>query len=147
MTIRSATAVRPAAVDLAFWLWLGALGAGLAETLLRWEEAGPGGIAVRTGLYAVLALVMVRMRDGRNWARLTLAVGLGVLGTLSLIAEPIGWLLDGNDLGAAIGRADLTALLVAASRVLHLLCVLAATPLMFTGPAGDYFRTTRVTTQ
>jgi hypothetical protein len=45
-------------------------------------------------------LLALRLREGRNWARLTLAVGLGIFGTLSLVVEPVRWLLDGGSAAA-----------------------------------------------
>jgi hypothetical protein len=117
---------------------MGALAFGGAEMFLH--DVEPAGLAVRLGIYAVVAAVALRMRAGRNWARLTLAVGLGVLGTLSLVIEPVTWLLAGHSVIDAVQRTDLTGGLVATSRAAHLLCVWIAIPLMFTARAGAYFR-------
>jgi hypothetical protein len=59
----------PTAVQAAFVIWLGALGGGLVEMLLRWSETPLASIGIRLGIYAVLAVVMFQMRAGRNWAR------------------------------------------------------------------------------
>ena len=128
----------PGEVRVAFLLWLGALAAGAAEIALHDIELG--GLALRLTIYAVVAAIALRMRAGRNWARLVLAVGLGIFGTLSLVIEPLMWLLDGNSLIDALGRTGLTGALVAASRILHVLCVWVAVPLMFRPRANAYFR-------
>jgi hypothetical protein len=128
----------PTEVRVAFLLWMGALAAGAIEIALHDVEIAR--LAVRLSIYAVVVAVALRMRAGRNWARLTLAVGLGIFGTLSLVIEPVTWLLDGNSLLDAIGRTGLTGALVATSRILHVLCVWVAVPLMFRPRANTYFR-------
>jgi len=128
----------PTEIRAAFLLWMGALAAGAAEIVLH--DIDVAGLATRLGSYAVVAAVALRMRAGRNWARLTLAVGLGIVGTLSLVIEPVSWLLDGNSPVDAIGRTDLTGALVATSRILHVLCVWVAVPFMFRPRANTYFK-------
>ena len=127
----------PAEVRAAFLLWMGALAAGAIEIALHDVEIA--GLATRLGIYAVVAAVALRMRAGRTWARWTLAIGLGIFGTLSLVFEPLTWLLDGNSLIDAIARTDATGALVATSRILHVLCVWVAVPLMFRPRANAYF--------
>lgn len=127
----------PAAVRGAFLFWMGALAAGGAEIFLH--DVDLAGLGLRLGIYAVVVAVALRMRAGRHWARLVLAIGLGVFGTASLIIGPVDWLLDGNSLSNAIARADLTGALVAGSRALHVLCVWVAVPLMFLPRANAYF--------
>jgi hypothetical protein len=128
----------PTEIRVAFLLWMGALAAGAAEMALH--DTDPAGLAVRLGIYAVVAVVALRMRAGRNWARLTLAVGLGIFGTLSLVIEPVTWVLDGNSPLDAAGSTDVTSALVAASRILHVLCVWVAVLCMFRPRANTYFR-------
>jgi hypothetical protein len=128
----------PAEVRVAFLLWMGALAAGAAEIALH--DVDLAGLATRLSIYAVVAAIALRMRAGRNWARLTLAIGLGIFGTLSLVIEPLTWLLDGNSAVDAIERADLTGVLVATSRILHVLCVWVAVPFMFRARANTYFK-------
>ena len=128
----------PAEVRAAFLLWMGALAAGAAEIALH--DIDIGGLATRLGIYAVVAAIALRMRAGRNWARLTLAIGLGIVGTLSLVIEPLTWLLDGNSPIDAIRQTDLTGALVATSRVLHVLCVWVAVAFMFRPRANTYFK-------
>jgi hypothetical protein len=128
----------PTEVRAAFLLWMGALAAGAIEIAIHDVEIA--GLAMRLSIYAVVAAIALRMRAGRNWARLTLAIGLGIFGTLSLVIEPITWLLDGNSLIDAVGRTDLTGALVATSRILHVLCVWVAVPFMFRPRANTYFK-------
>jgi len=128
----------PAEVRAAFLLWMGALAAGAAEIALH--DIDIGGLATRLGIYAVVAAIALRMRAGRNWARLTLAIGLGIVGTLSLVIEPLTWLLDGSSPIDAIRQTDLTGALVATSRILHVLCVWVAVAFMFRPRANTYFK-------
>lgn len=139
MTLTLTKTGLPAEIRVAFALWMGALAAGAAEIPLH--EMDVAGLAIRLGIYAVVAAVAFRMRAGHNWARLTLALGLGIFGTLSLVIEPVTWLFDGNLLVDAVGRTDLTGAAVAACRILHVLCVWVAVPLMFRPRANAYFRT------
>ena len=128
----------PSTVRAAFLFWLGALAAGGVEMFLH--DVGLTGLAVRLSIYAVVIATALRMRAGRNWARLTLAVGLGVVGTLSLVIEPVTWLLEGHAISDVVQRSDLTGAFVALSRGAHLLCVWIAIPLMFSAGANAYFK-------
>ncbi|MEU5952875.1 hypothetical protein [Streptomyces sp. NPDC047525] len=139
----------PPAVRAAFALWITAVVAGFFETVLMVgrlisdgdTSAGEiaGGLLVRMTVFSAAVLVAVQLRRGRNWARLTLAVGLGVLGTLSLVVEPVRWLAD-HPLGDAFRDLDVVDVLFGASRVLHLSAVLAAMVLMFAPTANAWFR-------
>ena len=142
MTTTTLTQTRsaPTAVRLAFAVWLGALGMGLAEMMLRLPDTPLPAIGVRLAIYAALGLVMLQMRAGQNWARWTLALLLGILGTLSLVIEPITWLADGNAIGTAFDGATLSGTLIALSRAAHLLCVFVAVPLMFVPTANAFYR-------
>ncbi|GIF50711.1 hypothetical protein DFJ67_1877 [Asanoa ferruginea] len=135
----------PAAVGAAFVMWLVAVGAGVFETILvvASGEAGGGaavGVTVRVAVFLAAILVALRMRAGRRWARLTLAVGLGVLGTLSLVVDPLLWLLDGNSLSAVLAESGPADLAFGTSRVLHVAAVLTACVLMFLPSSNRYFR-------
>jgi hypothetical protein len=142
MTTTTLTRTRPAptTVRVAFAVWLGALAMGLAEMALRFSEAPPAAVGVRLAIYAALALVMLQMRAGHNWARWTLALVLGIFGTLSLVMEPITWLAQGHPISAAFDHVTLSGTLVTVSRTAHLLCVLVAVPLMFAPTANAFFR-------
>ncbi|GAA3143185.1 hypothetical protein ACFQ0X_09270 [Streptomyces rectiviolaceus] len=139
----------PPPVHAAFALWITAVVAGFFETVLMVgglladgdTSAGEiaGGLLLRMTVFSAAVLVAVQLRRGRNWARLTLAVGLGVLGTLSLVIEPVRWLAD-HPLGDAFRDLGAVDVLFGASRVLHLSAVLGATVLMFRPTANAWFR-------
>ncbi|MCX4957144.1 hypothetical protein [Streptomyces virginiae] len=134
----------PPAVRAAFTLWVTAVAAGAFETALmvgRDPAEGFGaGLAVRLVVFTAAVLVAVHMRRGAGWARITLAIGLGVLGTASLVVEPLGYLLDGGSLADALARADALEWVFAVSRTVHLAAVLTAVVLMFRPAANRYFR-------
>ncbi len=64
---------------------------------------------------------------------------LGGVGTLSLVIEPLSWLLAGGSPTAFLTTADGPALLVAGLRVVHLVAVLTALVLMFRPRANAFF--------
>src|SRR5829696_7308308 len=85
----------PNDVRASFVLWLAAVAAGVFETILAIIEAVSGhsalstggvivGVSIRLLIFTVVVYVASRMLRGRNWARFVLAIGLGVLGTLSI---------------------------------------------------------------
>jgi hypothetical protein len=147
MTVLSArtTGRPPVAVRAATGMWLAAVALGAIETVIvvGAGEAGASplaGVLFRCAVYAAAILTALRMRAGRRWARIALALVLGIVGTLSLVVEPISWLADGNSLSAVADDADLTWWAIAGSRALHVAAVWAAVPLMFTRSANRYFR-------
>jgi hypothetical protein len=90
----------PNDVRASFVLWLAAVAAGVFETILAIIEAVSGQLALSTGgvivgvsmrllIFTVVVYVASRMLHGRNWARFVLAIGLGVLGTLSIVIGPV----------------------------------------------------------
>ena len=137
----------PRAVQTAFALWLVAVGAGVAETIVRVVDslaagagAGAGGVLVRVIVYSAVIYVATRMRSGKRWARGTLAIALGVVGTLSLVIDPISWLAAGNSLREVFAEADLLFAFVAPIRVVHLAAVIGALVYMYRPAANRYFR-------
>lgn len=149
----TSVSVPPAPVRRAFALWVTAVAAGAVETALAvggmvadgsrsFAEIAMG-IAVRLTVFTVVVLVALRMRRGAGWARLALAFGLGVLGTASMVTEPIRYLTGGHSLGAAVAKAGAADLVFGASRVLHVAAVLTAVVLMFRPAANAYFRARR----
>jgi hypothetical protein len=137
----------PGEVQMAFLLFLTAVGAGILETVVRAIESlstGSGdvsvGLFVRILIYSVVVYVVTRMRRGKGWARLTLALLLGGLGTLSLVIDPIMWLAAGNSPLDTFAQADLLFAFVAPIRVVHLAALFGALVLMFLPAANDYFR-------
>jgi hypothetical protein len=142
----------PKQLQASFRLWLAAVAAGLFETALVVIDATDGsvgsaaqvaaGVAVRLLVFTGAVYLATRLRQGRNWARIGLAVLLGGIGTLSLVIGPITWLAEGGSLADALATADLGSVLFAASRVVHLGAVIAALILMFHPAANAYIRAT-----
>ena len=152
------TAVGPVAapreVRASFALWLAAIAAAVFETILVVVEVVSGQSALSTGsvfvgvgmrllIFTAMVYVASRMLRGRNWARVTLAIGLGVIGTLSIVIGPVWWLAEGPSVSEFLWGADLMPLLFASSRVVHLIAVFAALVLMFRPAANDYFGSAR----
>lgn len=59
------------------------------------DGSGPAeiavGLAVRLTVFTAVLLVAIRMRAaGRRWACITLSLGLGVVGTASMVIERCG---------------------------------------------------------
>jgi hypothetical protein len=143
--------VVPKEVQASFLLWLTAVAAGVVETLIRviyllFVSSGSGGeadvtgVAIRVIVYIVAVYIIVQMRLGKRWARLTLAVLLGGIGTLSLVVDPISWLAGGNSLSEVFKEADLLFFIIAPVRVIHLAAVVTALVFMFLPSANTYFR-------
>ncbi|WP_024876387.1 hypothetical protein [Saccharomonospora piscinae] len=153
----SATAAPNAAVPspvlTASRLWLVAVAAGVFETVLAVADllaegtTAPGeivsAVGVRLVVFAVAVYLVGWLRRGRNWARLTLAAMLGVIGTVTLLINPIQSLLQGHDPVAALAGLTLAEWLFTASRIVHLGAVVAAMVLMFRPAANTYFRRDR----
>ena len=135
----------PAPVRLAERAWLSAIGAGAAEASLRLMLPDPptgSELGVRFAVYAALVLLVLALRSGRNLVRWALTVLLGGVGLLSLVIEPVSWLLAG---GAAVGfltAAEPLTWVVVFLRVLHIGAVLVALVAMFRPDANAFFRTT-----
>jgi hypothetical protein len=142
----------PKQLQASFRLWLVAVAAGVFETVLVVVDATSGevgsaaevavGVAVRLLVFAGAVYLAVQLRQGRNWARVALAVLLGGIGTLSLVIGPVTWLTEGGSFADALAAADLGSVLFAASRVVHLGAVIAALLLMFHPAANAYVRAT-----
>lgn len=135
----------PREVQASFVLWLTAVGAGILETVVRVIGSlagGPesSGLLTRAVVYAVAVYVILHMRRGKGWARITLAILLGGIGTFSLVVDPISWFAAGNSLRDVPAQADLLFVLVAPIRAVHLAAVIAAFVLMFLPASNRYFR-------
>ncbi|MFD1933523.1 MULTISPECIES: hypothetical protein [Nonomuraea] len=149
VTTLSALEPVPAPVRASATLWFAAVGAGAFEAALAVGQAlsagAPfsdlaGGLAFRLAVFAGAVFLAVCLRQGRPWARVALALTLGVFGTLSLVIEPIRWLLAGNSVVEFYASADAMTYVFTASRILHLAAVLGAMVLMFSSAANAYFR-------
>ena len=142
----------PTQLQISYWLWLLAVAAGVFETVLVVVDATDGevgsanqvavGVAVRLLVFTGLVYLAAQLRQGRNWARVALAVLYGGIGTLSLVVGPVTWLAEGGSLADAVAAADLGSVLFAASRAVHLGAVIAALLLMFHPAANAYLRAT-----
>jgi hypothetical protein len=142
----------PTQLQASYLLWLLAVAAGVFETVLVVVDATDGevgaatqvavGVAVRLLVFTGLVYLAAQLRQGRNWARVALAVLYGGLGTLSLVIGPVTWLAEGGSLTDAVAAADPGSVLFAASRVVHLGAVIAALLLMFHPAANAYLRAT-----
>ncbi|GII81931.1 hypothetical protein Sru01_69130 [Sphaerisporangium rufum] len=140
----------PESIKAASGFWFTAVGAGAFEAGLAVTDMLADGTAsladlaaglgLRLTIFAMAIFMAVRLRQGANWARIGLALTLGVFGTLSLVIEPVRWLLEGHALGQAIADADAMTFVFAASRIVHLAAVLTAMVLMFTPTANTHFR-------
>lgn len=140
----------PTPVRVAYRLWVVAVGAGAFETVLavgrllaRGHGAAPAiaaGLAIRLPVFAAALYAAGRMRDGRAWARLALTLGLGILGTASLLLGPVQALVHGRTVASALTRSGPVDLLFGASRTVHVCCVLGAVVLMFLPAANAWFR-------
>ena len=145
----------PRQVRASFGLWLLAVAAGLFETTLVVVEATAGGVGsaaevavgvtIRLLAFTGLVYLAAQLRQGRNWARIALAVLYGGFGTLSLVIGPVTWLAAGGSLVDAIAAADVGSVLFAASRLVHLGAIIAALILMFQPTTNAYIRATRRT--
>lgn len=114
-------------------LWL-ALVAGVVEALLRVgpptslhdTAAALDALLPRLVLYGLVGWVVWRFLHRRRWAFWVLLVGIGVIGTASLVVEPATWLMSGPDLGAAVRGLGVAEGGVVLARVTHVVAVLAA---------------------
>ncbi len=133
----------PHPVRLAVTAWLTAIGAGVGETVVRLALPDPptgGELAVRCAIYAALALLVLALRTGRRPVRLALTVLLGGVGLLSLLVEPVGWVLAGGSVAAFLGSADVLTWTVVLIRALHVGAVVVALTAMYRPAANAYFR-------
>ncbi|WP_236708084.1 hypothetical protein [Brevibacillus choshinensis] len=109
------------------------------------KDSGPGNsifiaVGIRTIIFTVLVYIIMKMYRGRNWARIALAILLGGIGTLSLIIDPVKWILEGNSLDKALAGMTFYSILFGLSRIVHLASVIVAFILMFRPAANHYFR-------
>jgi hypothetical protein len=147
----------PKDVQVSFLLWLTAVAAGVFETALAIIEALSGtsgldtgvivGVGIRLIIFAAAIYIASRMRLGKNWARFVLAIGLGVIGTLSIVIGPVSWLAEGHPIGEFLASAGPMMLLFASSRIAHLGAVFAAVVFMFLPAANAYFQAARSATK
>ncbi|WP_280467441.1 hypothetical protein [Nocardia cyriacigeorgica] len=141
---------RPRAVSVAFTALMAALLCGLAEALARAAielerpdadlAALATGSVLRLTIYLVVAAIAVRMARGDRRARSALAVGIGVLGTVSLIIEPVRALLSAEHVGDLVNEVDVSDVAIGLMRAGHIVAVLVAVPAMYSPAASRWFR-------
>ncbi|MBT1585302.1 MULTISPECIES: hypothetical protein [Curtobacterium] len=128
----ASTSSRPTSVTVSFVIWLVVVLANILQGIIGLVSGGSSSAAQDVGtaplvggaifafILAVIELIIVfKMRDGRNWARIVLTV----LAVLQLIGVGVGAASGGNAFGWIGGVA-----------------VLIATILMYVGGANGYFR-------
>ncbi|MEU3015407.1 hypothetical protein [Nocardia asteroides] len=144
-TAFSVSADRPVAVTVAFGALLTALAAGAAEGLLRAVRGGgefgatAAGLLPRLAIYLVVAAVALVMLNGSRVARALLTVGIGVVGLLSLIIEPVAVLLSADDYAVLFGELAPSSAVLVGCRTVHILAVLVAVAAMYTPAAHRWF--------
>ncbi|MFI7065627.1 hypothetical protein ACIBL3_31845 [Kribbella sp. NPDC050124] len=125
-------------------MWLLAIGAGVAESIVGATQADASlpalaaQLSVRALVYGALFVTIDRyFRHGVPWSRYLLAGLLGTVGLASLIYEPITWLADHH-------LADLNwspmFVLSAGLRAVHLSALAAALALTFHPDTNRWFR-------
>jgi hypothetical protein len=149
----------PASLTQAVTLWLLAIGAGVFETILvvanvLWGDGtmanGEGlnaGVPARLVIFVAMMLVALQVRLGKNWARWTIGIVLGVFGLLSLVIQPLSWLMEGHAVSEAFANLNLASAAFMLSRAAHMVTVVAATTLMFVPTSNNYFRAQKGSSQ
>ena len=139
------TSVVEAAVALAL-----ALVAGIVEALARAAEAGPTDLMTtlltfmpRLLLYGVVAVVIRQLLHSRRWALWALLIGIGGIGTASLVVDPIIWLASGPDIRGVVAGWSALEWLAAAARTVHLAAVLIAVVLLLRPATWRFVRRER----
>lgn len=110
----------------AFLFWLGAIATALFELGARFlagADIGGRELLVRFSAYLLLLTLATLMLKGSALARHALALIYGVLGTLSLVVEPVSWLAGGGGAGQWLSAATGLDLVAAVSRLAHVACV------------------------
>ncbi|WP_306369556.1 hypothetical protein [Nocardiopsis sp. CC223A] len=139
----------PPTLRTACLLWLVAIGAGVVESVIgaagviAGEGFGPGlvaNIALRTVVYGGATLLVLRLYQGRGWARIALAALLGCIGLATLVVPLVGWFAADGDVGAALAAAGGADLAYYTVRGVHIAAVLGAMVAMFLPSSGAHLR-------
>jgi hypothetical protein len=137
------TSPLPPSVRSSVWCWLVAVACGVLESLVNAVTSPDYDVAVqlsvRTVVYLLVTLLIVRLRRGENRVRLALTMLLGILGLFSLLAEPISWLISGGAPATFLAMADAPTLAVVALRAIHVVAVVCALSLMYSPSANRFF--------
>jgi hypothetical protein len=140
----------PMSVGFAVATWLAAVGAGIGEVTV-WlglpDPPSPDQLIARFAIYAVVVGLVFALLTGRNTVRWVLAILLGVFGTLSLVFEPVLWLMAGGSPAAFLAAADGPTIAITTLRAAHIIAVLIALSLMFGRRSNAFFRTRKRVSQ
>lgn len=138
----------PRSIALSCCFWIGAIVAGIAETvanhysnsssLIEVISQNYQELAVRLAAYGLLFALSMFLLRGHAWARWTLLVIFGGLGTFSLIFEPVQWLLDGGSIWQFVVIDHGLAHVAPISRMVHLVFVWGGVVSMFWPNASRY---------
>lgn len=138
----------PSSVRRSAVAWAVAVACGVLESALAVVQASSqqvfglemlAQLGVRTLVYLLAAVLIGYFRQGRRWARGCLAVLLTGLGLASLLVPAMTAVLDGQAFLQAFGGGDLLGRIFVPVRLVHVVCVLGASVLMFTASANRYF--------
>lgn len=144
-TAFSVSEIRPRAVSVAFAGLVTALAAGVTEGLLRAVRGGgefgatAAGLLPRLAIYLAVVAVALYMIRGSRVARAVLTVGIGVIGLISLIIEPLAVLLSTDDFAALFTGLAPSSAVLAGCRAVHVLAVVVAISAMYTPAAHRWF--------
>ncbi|MGH3569018.1 MAG: hypothetical protein ACRDRH_23945 [Pseudonocardia sp.] len=84
-------------------------------------------------IYAIALFIMIQMRAGRNWARITIAV----LGGLAILSAVLNLITYGSGFGVSGGVYSIVLLLISLAQ---LVLLGTAMVLMFRPNVNSYFR-------
>jgi hypothetical protein len=128
-------------------LWSAAVAAGVGETGMAVAETaahgGLGGavlaqVAVRFVVFASAAVLIAALAHGRNWARIALTVLLTGFGLASLVVPAVMAMASGATFADAFDGGHFGPAFLAV-RLTHIVCVVAASVLMYTPAANRAF--------
>jgi hypothetical protein len=108
--------------------------------LLTPDPPAPAALAVRYLIYAALALLVMALHSGRNSVRWAVVGLLGIIGTASLLVEPVRWLAAGGSIPDFLSTATGSQLVIVTLRALHVLAVAAALVALVRPTATAWFR-------
>lgn len=136
----------PRAVRMAVGALLTALATGIVEMIAQLWPIPLGdslaAVAIRLLIYVSVLVVIAFFARGRNWARLVLLFGLGVVGMLSLLIDPVMWMLRDPDLGAFLAGMDAQLAVITGSRIAHITAVIVAVVAMIVPTTRRYYAKT-----
>ncbi|WP_243790384.1 hypothetical protein [Saccharopolyspora gloriosae] len=140
----------PDVVRRSISLWVCAVTAGVAETVLQVLRIAVGQLpadgvgaqlALRAVVYTAVFLLVLRLRRGEPGVRVAVAALVGGIGTLSMVGEPIVAMIQGAGFAEAwLDGSGAWAWTFAALRAVHLCAVAGALALLFSPGANEFFR-------